>query len=82
MVVLYGYLRLYADKDGTCSATHAEWGKIIKLRTTRQVCNLFDQLRQLRLVEWTRGRDFNTYRVLEPDIEWITAQAPNLRGRK
>jgi hypothetical protein len=38
---------------------------------TGQVRNLLDSLRQLRLIEWTRGRYYNTYRVLDPDRQKI-----------
>jgi hypothetical protein len=79
MVVLYGYLRRDADNDRKIQATHAALAAKIGLRTTRQVCRLLCQLRELRLVVWRRGGDLNTYWVREPDVNWITAYVEKSR---
>jgi hypothetical protein len=74
---LYGRLRLYAWKDGKCFAKHATLASEIGLRSDRQVRNLLDQLRQLRLIEWQRGRYSNHYVVLNPDRKWISGLTGN-----
>jgi hypothetical protein len=81
MVVLYGYLRLYADKDRKVQTTHTVLAAKIGLRTSRQIGRLLCLLRDLRLVEWQRGGELNTYWVREPDVAWISAQAENVCGR-
>jgi hypothetical protein len=74
---LYGRLQLYAGKAKTCYPKHSTLAREVGLRTERQIWNLLDQLRQLHLVEWKRGRYFNTYRVLDPDRKWISGQIGN-----
>jgi hypothetical protein len=70
---LYQCLRRDADRDHKVQTTHAILAEKIGLRTSRQVWRLLCQLRELRLVEWKRGGEFNTYWVREPDVSWITA---------
>jgi hypothetical protein len=71
---LYGRIRLYSGKDGTCFAKQSTLAKEIGITSDRQIRNLLDQLRRLRLIEWTDGACHapNTYRVLRPDRKWIS----------
>lgn len=57
-----------------CRINHADLAKKLGLRSSSHVCTLLRELRGLRLVDWKRGRDFNTYRIFQPDYEWIAAQ--------
>ena len=80
MVMVYGVLRLYADRDRKVRATHAMLAAKSGLRTGRCVGRLLRRLRDLRLVEWRRGACFNTYSVFEPDVEWISARQAEISG--
>jgi hypothetical protein len=71
--LLYARLCLYAGSDGRCHPKHETLAKEIGIRR-RQVLALLQQLRRFRLIEWTRGRYFNGYRVLNPDVQWIAHQ--------
>jgi hypothetical protein len=70
--LLYGKLAYHAGKDGKCHPKHSTLAREIGLKSARQVRTLIDLLHQLHLVEWHRGRYFNTYRVLNPDRKWIS----------
>ena len=73
LVVLYGTLRIQADRDRKVQATHDMLAAKIGIRSREQVWRLLRQLRDLRLVEWQRGRDLNTYWVYEIDVAWVSA---------
>jgi hypothetical protein len=80
LVLLYGRIAYHAANSGRCFAKLQTLAQEIGLKSEhsdRQVRNLLDQLHQLRLIEWTRGRYSNTYRVLDPDRNWISAQIGN-----
>jgi hypothetical protein len=74
LAYLYRRLRRDADKDGKVQTTHTMLAAKIGLRTREQVWRLLCQLRELRLVEWQRGGELNTYWVREPDFSWIAAR--------
>jgi hypothetical protein len=76
LILLYSRLRLHAGRDGKCHPRHSTLADEISVKP-RQLRNLLEQLRALRLIEWTRGRYFNSYRTLNPDRQWIAAQIGN-----
>ena len=70
LVMLYGRLAYHAGTDGKCYPTHATLAREVGLKR-RQVINLLNDLEALKLLEWTRGRRSNSYRPLDPDVQWI-----------
>ena len=77
LLMLYGRLRLHAGKDGKCFVRHEKLAEEIGLHgkyRDRQVRKLLNQLRQLRLISWRRGRYCNYFDVHDPDRNWISGQ--------
>jgi Helix-turn-helix domain len=74
LVALYGQLEFHAGKDGKCYPTHERLAREIGLKDRKHVVKLLGRLRVLRLIEWTRGRYSNSYRVLKPDVAFIRHQ--------
>ena len=77
LVLLYGKLAFHAGKDGRCYPTHETLAGEIGLtspRSREHVQRLLRQLQRLRLIEWKRGRYFNTYQVLDPDVTFLSRQ--------
>jgi hypothetical protein len=71
---LYGRLRLYAGRSGKCCPKHSTLAKEIGLRSREHLQRLVAKLQRLRLIESKRGRYFNTYRVLNPDVTFLSHQ--------
>ena len=74
LLTLYGRMRLHAGKSGKCFVRHSVLAKEIGLRSKwndRQVRKPLNQLRQLRLISWRRGRYCNYFDVLSPDRNWV-----------
>lgn len=84
LMMLYGRLRLHAGKDGSCHPLHATIAQELGIRDRTWVLRLLERLRELKLIEWERrGPHANQYRILQPDLEWITRQiAERKRIRK
>ena len=77
LVMLYGKLAYHAFKDGKCFVRHEKLAEEIGLHgkyRDRQVRNLLNQLRHLRLISWRRRRYCNDFDVHDPDRNWISGQ--------
>jgi hypothetical protein len=61
-------------KVGYCTTTYVELASLNRI-TPGHAARLVRQLRDLRLVDWTRGGDGICCQVFEPDIEWIRGRA-------
>ena len=72
---LYGRMKFHAGKRGECYATYATLAREIGLKSRRQIIRLIHGLKALRLIERVRrGRYFTTYKVLVPDVTWMSRQ--------
>jgi hypothetical protein len=76
LLLLYARLRLYAGENGKCHPKHSTLAKEFRV-SRRHILYLLGALQRLRLIEWTRGPHFNWYRVLDPDVKWISHQMRN-----
>jgi hypothetical protein len=80
LVLLYGCLEFHCGTNGKCWPKHSTLAKEVGLKGRKHVAELLDRLRVLRLIEQTRGRYFNTYRVLDPDAGFIRRQMSHTPG--
>ena len=79
LALLYGRLA-YRAAIGKHEIEHGELAQEIGVGRREHVQRLLKQLRRLKLIDWKRGRYSNTYRVLDPDQQFIAAHVAPLNS--
>jgi hypothetical protein len=72
LVGLYGILEHMAGSKGECWPKHSTLAAKCGLKSRRHVVRLLEALHRLKLIEWKRGQYHNRYRVLVPDVTFLS----------
>jgi hypothetical protein len=72
LVLLYGRVRFRVARK--YDVTHQTLAAEVGIKSREHLHRLLKQLRRLRLIEWKRGRYFNTYTVFDPDVTFLSRQ--------